>query len=142
MNPYYGTASAPVRTEQIILSDGNGEFAMDRDSTVTVLSGYPNVGQVFYPGTGQHGQVVANLAAVANNRQRIKDFTGVAPAAPSAGTSVAVVPMPEGMVPLNAIPLWRRSWFLPTVAGVATVAVIGGVIIYKARKKKSAVAAF
>lgn len=136
MYPAYGNAT-PVRTEQIILSDGRGEFAVSPDSTVTVLSGYPNVGTVFIPNTAQHAQVLANLAAVADNAARIKAFTGVSPAAASSSVTVYQAggsqTVPATMVGEVAAPLWKRPWFL-ALTGTVVVGVIAGGIVYSARR--------
>jgi hypothetical protein len=126
VDPAHASAYA---TEQIILSDGRGEFALARDGTVKVLSGYPNVGTIFPAGTALNATVLANLAAVGSNRNRIKDFTGIVPAAVA-----SAVPTAEVIVQQEAAvaPMTSRVWFWPVVGAVSVVA--GGIAIWQVRK--------
>ncbi len=57
----YGTSTSEV------VSDGGGTFAVWNDGSVEVLSGYPNVGQVFKPGDALYDQVIKNLSSAGNS---------------------------------------------------------------------------
>lgn len=118
---------AMAAIEQIILSDGRGEFSLARNGTVRVLSGYPNAGAIFAPGTGQHGAVLANLAVVGDNRARIVSFTGITPTALSVSTPPLEVITSAAAV--DAVPVTARTWFWPAVGAVGVVA--GGIAVWQ-----------
>lgn len=126
----YGSADlVPIRTEQIILSDGKGTFGLSKDGTVVVLSGYSNVGSVFVPETTQHSAVLGNLASVGDNRQRILQFTGRAP--PTGTTAVVAVSpssVPTAAPGSNVAPGIRERWWFWPAVGTAGVVVTGLVL--------------
>lgn len=122
---------APIRTEELILSDGQGTFSVAKDGTVTVKSGYPNVGNVFAPGSARYDQIIKVLAGVSGNQARLSAHLGASAVAQSLSTPPLVstdtgLPATKDEVIASKPPVWQRPWFLPVVivGGVA----IGGVV--------------
>lgn len=117
------TSISPMRTEQLILSDGQGDFGVAPEGAITVLSGYPNVGRVFTPGSASYDQVVKNLSSVGDNRNRLISFLGAARVTTALSSPPLVTA--DGAQATTAdvvavVPYRERWWFYPAVTLTVT----------------------
>ena len=126
----YGTSTSEV------VSDGGGTFAVWNDGTVEVLSGYPNVGQVFKPGDALYDQVIKNLSS-AGNAAKIKSVIGSTQyeesisAAPVQSTSGGTATMEDVATQQVVVPFYKQPWFLPVTLGVVTLGIATFILTYE-----------
>lgn len=127
----------PGAPPYVDVSDGQGQFRVYQGGNIEVLSGYPNAGKVFKPGSSTYDQVVKNLAAVGNNYSAMAPV--LTPVKLTQALNTPAIPTQTTGTPASnedilvtkdlAIPIYQRDWFMPVaVAGVAAVA--AGLILF------------
>ena len=127
----YGTSTSEV------VSDGGGSFAVYSDGAVEVLSGYPNVGQVFKPGDAVYDQVIKNLSAAPGNAAKIQSTIGITQydvsisAPPVQSTSGGTATMEDVATQQVVVPFYKQPWFLPATLGVATLGAVVFILMYE-----------
>lgn len=132
---YLGAANIPTMPSHVDVSDGKGDFRVYKNGNVEVLSGYPNVGKVFKPGSSTYDQVIKNLEA-AGNTQKIglmlgPDKLNKALSSPAIPTQTTGTPASNEDILVTkdlAIPIYKRDWFMPVAVGGAAFVVAGLVL--------------
>jgi len=127
----YGTSS------EVVVSDGSGNFAVRSDGEIEVLSGYPNVGQIFKPGNPVYDQVVKNLSAIRGNAAKIQAAIGITQydisisAPPVQSTSGGTATMEDVATKQVVVPFYKQPWFLPATLGVVTLGAVAFILTYE-----------
>ena len=142
MNPSFygslGAASLPGTSEMVQVSDGTGNFMVYSDGAIEVISGYPNAGKVFKPGSAGYDQVVKNLSAVGDNASQIALVLGLPKYQKAMASPEIPTPSSGGALPATnadvlegniTVPFYQKDWFMP-VAVASGAAVLAGLILF------------
>lgn len=113
------------------VKDIPGDTFRVSSSGIEVMSGSA-AGRVFSSGNAVYDQMLKNLMDVRGNRAKIESVIGSSALETSLASSPLVTssgaPPATVEAVIAATPFYQQAWFLPTVIGVGTLVVIGGIV--------------